>query len=70
MAGTGIGAVARPPWNQEIVEGEMEKLVLVSLMIAIICALAEWAPQPRPSESARSRFRLWPRSVNQSAQVE
>jgi hypothetical protein len=44
---SGIGAVARPPWNQEMVEGEMEKLVLVSLMIAIICALAEWAPQPR-----------------------
>ncbi len=66
----GIGAVARPPWNQEIVEGEMEKLVLVCLMVAIICALAEWAPQRRQPESARSRFRLWPRSVNQSAQVE
>ena len=25
----------------------MEKLVLVCLMIAIICALAEWAPQQR-----------------------
>jgi hypothetical protein len=29
------------------VEGEMEKLVLVCLMVAIICALAEWAPQRR-----------------------
>jgi hypothetical protein len=44
---SGIGAVARPPWNQEMVEGEMEKLVLVCLMVAIICALAEWAPQQR-----------------------
>jgi len=25
----------------------MEKLVLVCLIIAIICALAEWSPQPR-----------------------
>ena len=43
----GIGAVARPPRTQERVEGEMEKLVLVCLMVAIICALAEWSPQRR-----------------------
>jgi len=28
----------------------MEKLVLVCLMVAIICALAEWSPQPRPRQ--------------------